>query len=79
MKILRIAGLLLIVLTAVGGAVSEVRASDPIRCWKRCGSTSYSGQCWASLEQCCSFNRNSCPAPSQFVSGNCTDGVNYCP
>ncbi len=79
MKILRVPGLLLILLAAAGGAVSEVRASAPVRCWKSCSGISYSGQCWASLEDCCNFNRNSCPAPYQFVSGNCTDGVSYCP
>ena len=79
MKILRIAGLLLILLTAAGGAVSEVRASDPIQCWAQCDHILYSGQCWASLERCCNFNRLSCPAPYEFIAGDCTDGVNYCP
>ena len=78
MKTFRFAGLLLILLAAAGGAVNDVRASAPITCWKRCGTISYSGQCWADLETCCNINRF-CPAPYQFVSGNCTDGENYCP
>jgi hypothetical protein len=79
MKILRIAGLLLIALTAVGGAVNEVRASAPISCWAQCGPTFYSGECWGSLQTCCHFNRNFCPGPYEFVEGDCTDGENYCP
>lgn len=78
MKILRIAGLLVILLALAGGVVDNARASAPITCWKRCSGHSYSGQCWATLEQCCNFN-HFCPAPYVFQSGNCTDGENYCP
>jgi hypothetical protein len=79
MKILRIAGLLGILLTVAAGSVHSARATAPITCWKYCDTHFYSGQCWATLAQCCDFNHN-CPDPWEYVEGDCTDGQgNYCP
>jgi hypothetical protein len=75
---LRLAGLLFILLAVVGGLSGNARASAPVTCWKYCGNIFYSGQCWASLAQCCQFNHR-CPFPYTFVAGDCTDGTNYCP
>lgn len=79
MRILRIAGLLVILAAAAGGVVEEVRASAPVTCWKYCDDVFFSGQCWLSLEECCENMSQRCPAPLQFVSGDCTDGTNFCP
>lgn len=81
MKYLRIAGLLAILLTATGGVMNEVHASAPITCWARCGDgVHYYGECWSSLEECCSINQMfGCPEQTGFVDGTCTDGENYCP
>ena len=78
MRSLRLVGLLVILLAVAAGVSEEARATAPITCWKYCDNHFYSGQCWASLEQCCQAN-HICPAPWRYVSGNCTDGENYCP
>ncbi len=77
MKILRIAGLLVILLAVAGGAMHSARATAPITCWQQCDNIYYSGQCWASLARCCDFNHH-CPEPYVWIDGDCTDGQNDC-
>jgi hypothetical protein len=77
MKIFRFAGMLAVVLVALGGAPKNAQATG-ISCWKYCDEIFYSGPCTGTLEQCCSFNRH-CPFPYTFMEGNCSDGVNSCP
>jgi hypothetical protein len=78
MKMLRLAGLLVILLAIASGFSGTARATAPITCWKYCDNHYYSGQCWTNLAQCCQFNQN-CPDPYTWIDGNCTDGENYCP
>lgn len=77
MKIFRFVGMLVILLTALGGAARNAHA-DGITCWKYCDDVFYSGPCTGTLEQCCSFNHH-CPLQYTYVRGDCTDGVNSCP
>ncbi len=78
MRMLRLAGLLVVLLAVSLGSSSVASATDPITCWKYCDDHYYSGQCWASLAQCCQFNQH-CPDPYTFIEGDCTDGTNTCP
>ncbi len=78
MKTLRIAGLIVILLAALGGAVNTAQATAPVTCWAHCSGIFYSGQCWLTLAQCCNFNHR-CPRPYVYEDGDCTDGLNYCP
>lgn len=78
MKILRLAGLLVVLLALGNGAFSRARATGPFSCWKYCDNHFYSGQCWDTLERCCQFDQN-CPDPYTWVDGDCSDGVNHCP
>ncbi len=79
MKLFRFAGLLLIALALVGGATESARATAPVTCYYDCSTGPYYMECWASLTQCCNLMRRSCPDPGVFISGDCTDGMNYCP
>ena len=78
MKMLRLAGLLVVLLASFLGSSNVARATAPITCWKQCDDIMYYGQCWASLAQCCQFNQN-CPDPYTRIDGDCTDGTNTCP
>lgn len=80
MKTLRIVGLAVILLAALGSSVDTARATAPVTCWKLCSDGVYRfGQCWLSLAQCCVNNNSLCPFPYVFVDGDCTDGQNHCP
>jgi len=79
MKGLRLAFVSVILLALTTGVVGNAHATAPIRCWKSCSGHPYTGQCWASLEECCNINQITCPDPWEFDSGDCTDGVNNCP
>jgi hypothetical protein len=76
MKILRFAGVLVILLASLGTAKNV--SAGTITCVKYCDDIFYSGTCTGTLAQCCNFNKH-CPAPYTYMSGNCTDGVNNCP
>lgn len=78
MKTLRIVGLIVILLIALGGAMGTARATAPIHCWSTCSGIPYYAECWLTLAQCCAKN-SKCPRPYVFESGDCTDGMNYCP
>ena len=78
MKVLRLAGLLVILLAVAAGSSSVARATAPITCWSQCDDIFYSGECSASLARCCQLNHH-CPAPYTFIDGDCTDGTNSCP
>jgi hypothetical protein len=79
MKGLRLALLSVILLALTRGMASDAHATDPISCWKYCSGHFYSGQCWASLEDCCQINQSTCPDPWEFDRGDCSDGQNTCP
>lgn len=78
MRMLRIAGLIVILLVALGGAVDTAQATAPVNCWSYCSGVFYTSQCWVTLSQCCTFNSR-CPKGYVYEGGDCTDGTNYCP
>jgi hypothetical protein len=79
MKVFRFAGLLVIATALLVGSAKSATATAPVTCEKVCSGVEYYSECWGTLSQCCRINRITCPDPYVFESGDCTDGMNYCP